>query len=265
LKPADHISFVVPSGNFGNALAGFFAKRMGLPMQKIIIATNENDILYRFWKTGAYEKEENVHAGGVKQTLSPAMDILISSNFERLLWFMSYGVFGSGTEDSQKKRDVASQKVKEWQTTLKEKGGFSVEQQVLEAVRAEFSSERVTDAETLATIRNVYRWAGPGQKSYVLDPHSAVSVTAALRCAEAAPGAHYMALLTAHPAKFSDAVEKALESEKAFRFQDILPRQFVGLDRLPRRLIRVKRENGLQGVRKIIIDEVDKEFKDASK
>jgi threonine synthase len=264
LKPNDQTSFVVPSGNFGNALAGFFAKRMGVPMQKIVIATNENDILYRFCNTGAYEKEENAHAGGVKQTLSPAMDILISSNFERLLWFMAHDVSGSGTEDGQKKRELASLKVKEWQAALKAKGGFSVEQQVLDAVRAEFVSERVTDAETLVTIRDVYRWAGPGTKPYVLDPHSAVSTTAALRRAETAPQVHYMALLTAHPAKFSDAVEKALESEKGFRFDDILPPQFVGLDLLPRRLIHVTKEGGLDGVRKIIMDEVEKEFKDAS-
>jgi threonine synthase len=238
---------------------------MGLPTQKIIIATNENDILYRFCQTGAYEKEENAHVGGVKQTLSPAMDILISSNFERLLWFMAYDVCGSSTEDAQEQRGLANAKVKDWQTDLKSKGGFSVGQQVLEAVRAEFSSERVTDPETLATIRDVYRWAIADQKPYVLDPHSAVSVTAALRRAEAAPDVHYMALLTAHPAKFSDAVEKALEGDKEFRFDDILPSQFVGLDRLPRRLIRVKREDGLDGVRKIIMDEVEKEFKDASK
>jgi threonine synthase len=265
LQPTDQISFAVPSGNFGNALAGFFAKRMGLPMQKIIISTNENDILYRFWRTGTYEKEENAHSGGVKQTLSPAMDILISSNFERLLWFIAYDVCGSGMEDAQKKRHLASQKVKEWQTALKVKGGFSVENEVLEAVKAEFSSERVTDLETLATIREVYRWHGTGRQPFVLDPHGAISVAAAMRAAEVAPGAHYMALLTAHPAKFSDAVEKALEGEKEFSFNEILPQQFVGLDQLPRRLIRVKREDGLDGVRKIIMEEVEKELQDATK
>jgi threonine synthase len=85
----DHIRFVVPCGNFGDILAGFFAKRMGLPISKLIIATNENDILHRFWQTGAYEKQGvhsasaegfNAHSKGVKETLSPAMDILISSS-----------------------------------------------------------------------------------------------------------------------------------------------------------------------------------------
>jgi threonine synthase len=192
------------------------------------------------------------------------MDIIISSNFEQLVWFMAYGVYGSSTEDSPQKRDAASMKVKEWQTALKSKGDFSVEQKALEAVRAKFSSEHVTDLETLATIRDVYRWLSPDRKPYVLDPHSAVSVTAALRFAETAPGVHYVALLTAHPAKFSDPVEKALEGEKEFRFNDVLTPQFVGLDRPPRRVIHVKRNEGLGGVSKIIMDEVEKEFKDPS-
>jgi threonine synthase len=237
---------------------------MGLPMQKIIIATNENDILYGFWKTGAYEKEDNAHAGGVKQTLSPAMDILISSNFAP---FVVHGVwrlrFRHGRWPGETRpREPEGQGMASGPQGERRLFGRTASSG---SVRAEFSSERVTDAETLVTIRDVYRWTTMGQKPYVLDPHSAVSVTAALRCAEVAPGMHYMALLTAHPAKFSDAVEKALESEKAFRFEDILPEQFFGLDRLPRRLIRVKREGGLDGVRKIIIDEVDKELRGASK
>jgi threonine synthase len=272
-----HIRFVVPTGNFGDILAGYFAKRMGLPMSKLIIATNENDILHRFWETGTYEKhtvhsaaaeggliEDGVkaHTEGVKETLSPAMDILVSSNFERLLWFIAYDVYGSDMMGVQERRQAAGLKVKEWQANLKTKGGFSVEKKVLDAAKADFASERVSDAETVATIRDVYRWSDtPGSKGYVIDPHSAISVTAALRAAKAAPGVHNVALSTAHPAKFSHAVEMALEKEKGFQFKDVLPSQFVGLKDLPRRLMHVQKSYGLDGIRMIIVDEVNKELK----
>lgn len=245
---------------------------MGLPISKLIIATNENDILHRFWQTGAYEKQGvhnasaegfNAHSKAVKATLSPAMDILISSNFERLLWFIAYDVYTSSVDGIQERRQIAALKVKEWQTSLKKKGGFCVEQKVLAAAKADFASERVSDAETLATIRDVYRWpstGSPGLKGYVLDPHSAVSMTAALRSAKAVPGIHNLALSTAHPAKFSHAVEMALAEEKDFQFNDILPSQFVGLESLPRRVIHVQRSSGLDSVRKIIMDKVEKEL-----
>jgi threonine synthase len=260
---SDLIKFAVPTGNFGDVLAGFFAKRMGLPISELIIATNENDILYRFWQTGAYEKfpdsgtKDHNAAAVVKETMSPAMDIIVSSNFERLLWFLAYDV-----EPSEDKRRVACQKVKEWQTALKSEGRFSVEQKVLEAARNEFSSTRVSDAETLATIQDVYQWANvgsSGSKPYVLDPHSAISVTAAVRSAEAAPKFHCVALSTAHPAKFSYAVELALQKEEGFQFKDILPPQLSGLDGLPRRVIHVRRSDGLDGIRKVIMEEVGKE------
>ncbi|OXV07664.1 hypothetical protein Egran_04571 [Elaphomyces granulatus] len=265
----DHIRFVVPSGNFGNILAGFFAKRMGLPISKLIIATNENDILHRFWQTGAYEKHGVQSASaegfnvGVKETLSPAMDILISSNFERLLWFIAYDVYTSNVDGIQERRQIAALKVKEWQTSLKTKGGFCVEQKVLDAARVDFSSERVSDAETLVTIRDVYRWpntGSPGPKGYVLDPHSAISATAAQRSAKTAPGIHNVALSTAHPAKFSHAVEMALAEEKEFQFKDILPSQLLGLESLPRRVKHVQRSGGLDGVRTIIMNELEKEL-----
>ena len=248
---------------------------MGLPVSKHIIATNENDILYRFWQTGAYEKHAvygaaaeggvvedgaKAHAEGVKETLSPAMDILVSSNFERLLWFLAYDVYGSTVVNLQERRQAASLKVKEWQKNLKTKGGFSVEKKVLDAAKADFTSERVSDAETVATIRDVYRWPNtPGSKGYILDPHSAIGVTAALRSAKTAPDVHHVALSTAHPAKFSRAVEMALVDEKGFQFRDILPSEFVGLEDLPRKIIHVQKSSGLDAVRKIIVDEVNKE------
>ena len=240
-----------------------------LPISQLIIATNENDILHRFWQTGIYDKllssetkDSNTPAGTVKETMSPAMDILISSNFERLLWFLAYDVYSYSVEGFQNKWQVASLMVKEWQTALKSEGRFSVEQKILDAARSEFSSQRISDAETLATILDVYQWTGvdpSGPKHYVLDPHSAVGVTAAVRSAETAPRFHYVALSTAHPAKFSHAVELALSGEQGFQFNDILPPQLSGLDNLPRRLIHVRRSDGLDGVRKIIMEEVGKE------
>ena len=249
---------------------------MGLPVSKLIIATNENDILHRFWQTGAYEKhavhgaaaegglvEDGVkaYAEGVKETLSPAMDILVSSNFERLLWFIAYDVYGSVAMGEQERRQSAGLKIKEWQTDLKMNGGFSVEKKVLDAAKADLASERVSDADTVATIRDVYRWPNtPGSKGYILDPHSAIGVTAALRSAKAAPGVYNVALSTAHPAKFNHAVEMALVDEQGFLFKDVLPSEFVGLEDLPRRLIHVQKSGGLDGVRQIIVDQVRKEL-----
>jgi threonine synthase len=249
---------------------------MGLPVSKLVIATNENDILHRFWQTGSYEKhaihgaaaeggieEDGVkaHEDGAKETLSPAMDILVSSNFERLLWFIALQVYGSA--GGQEGKQAAGSKVKEWQTALKTNGGFSVDKEVLEAAKADFSSERVSDTQTLATIRDVYGWdAAQGEKSYVLDPHSAIAVAAALRSAEAAPGVVNVALSTAHPAKFSHAVEKAL-AETSFQFKAVLPKEFVGLEELPRRVSYLKKSGGLEGVRTVIVDGVEKELSSA--
>ena len=189
------------------------------------------------------------------------MDILVSSNFERLLWLIAYDVYGSDTTDMTQKRETASTKVKEWQTDLKTKGGFSVDKKVLEADKADFASERVSDNETIATIRDVYRWPNtPGSKGYILDPHSAIGVFAALRSAEAAPGVHNVALATAHPAKFSSAVEMALADVDGFHFGDVLPPQFVGLEDLPRRVMRVRKSEGLDGLRRVIVDEVKREL-----
>ncbi|KAL8949845.1 MAG: hypothetical protein Q9222_004085 [Ikaeria aurantiellina] len=266
----DHVRFVVPTGNFGDVLAGFFAKKMGVPSESLVVATNENDILHRFWQTGAYEKHPvhdsaaqggfvedgaRAHTAGVKETLSPAMDILVSSNFERLLWYLAYDVQGSGTATMQKKTQAACSKVMEWQTDLKAKGGFKVEKAVLDAAKADFSSERVSDDETLTTIREVYR-----KGNYVLDPHSAIGMTAAVRSAAARPGVDSVALATAHPAKFSNAVGMALRDEKGFHFNAILPEQFIGLEALQKRIKHVKKQEGLDGLRKLIIEEVAKEI-----
>lgn len=251
---------------------------MGLPISKLVIGTNENDILHRFWQSGKYKKKpavpapqqngsyihdlpaEDKHVDGVKETLSPAMDILVSSNFERLLWFLSYQVHGEG-HSVKDRRKIAGERVKGWLNELKTKGGFAVDEKILDAARKDFESERVSDQQTLATIKDVYGWPKtkdqPGH--YILDPHSAIGVTAALRSRERAKEARHVSLATAHPAKFSYAVELALRDVQGFDFKKVLPEQFIGLEELPRRVTDVSKGEGLDGLRKLIIKEVELE------
>lgn len=166
---------MVPTGNFGDILAGYYAKRMGLPIGKLVVATNSNDILARFWRSGAYEKVdsntvgEHVHAGeteatapvdgasdgkqasavlgGVKETLSPAMDILVSSNFERLLWYLAYeGIETSSSSDTEKRKE-AGETVNSWMRKVKNDGRVEVPVRVLELAKRDFLAERVSDKE----------------------------------------------------------------------------------------------------------------------
>lgn len=277
MSPQD-VRFVVPTGNFGNILAGYFAKRMGLPISKLVVTTNENDILHRFWQSGKYEKKpattaphqngnyihdlpvEEKHVDGVKETLSPAMDILVSSNFERLLWFLSYQVQDDGKSITDRRR-IAGEHVKSWLNELKTKGGFAVDSAIIDAARKDFESERVSDKETVATIKEVYSWpkisSQPGH--YILDPHSAIGVTASLRSHDRAKEALHVSLATAHPAKFSHAVELALKDDKGFDFKNVLPKEFVGIEQLPRRVTDVPKGEGLDKLRTLITKEVEEE------
>lgn len=280
--PASTIRYVVPTGNFGDILAGYFAKRMGLPTQKLIIATNENDILHRFWQTGKYEKKPvygaeaaggepadgaQAHESGVKETLSPAMDILVSSNFERLLWFLAYQVYSTNSDAESQRRAQAGEHVQSWLNALKINGGFSVEDKLVEAARLDFQSYRVSDKETLETITNVFTTVTPG---YVLDPHSAIGVAAALRSAEGKddesakpPSTHHIALSTAHPAKFANAVHDALQGEKGYSWEKVEPVEFKGLEDKPRRVSHVKKADGWEGVRRVVVAEVEAELRAA--
>ena len=236
----------VPTGNFGDILAGFYSKQMGLPISNLIIATNENDILHRFLKTGSYEKmkrldsaiqDSNVNSHpkfeDVKQTLSPAMDILISSNFERFLFHLLVQVHGSHTE--------ASQILNHYMTDLKTIGGFSVAPEVLDMARAHFSSYRASDHDTMDAIRRYYH---DGQERYVLDPHTAVGVVAAENLCNHNHTVQTIVLGTASPGKFPDAVLSAInggESLKApLQYEDFAPRALVELDGLPKRCIEIK-------------------------
>lgn len=278
--PASTVRFVVPTGNFGDILAGYFAKRMGLPSEKLVIATNENDILHRFWESGRYEKQPvygkeaegglvedgvKAHESGVKETLSPAMDILVSSNFERLLWFLAYEIYSSSSDAISQRRAQAGDHVKNWLNDLKSKGGFAVDKQILNAAQQDFTSYRVSDDETVETIKATF--SASSSQGYVLDPHSAIAVAAALRSAEVSkpPSTHHLSLATAHPAKFSNAVERALPDQIAYFQEKVLPAEFKGLEDKSRRVSLVKKSEGWEGVRKVVIAEVEAELQAAEK
>ncbi|MDB5528860.1 MAG: threonine synthase [Devosia sp.] len=180
-SPQRKISFTVPTGNFGDIFAGYAAKRMGLPIDRLIIATNANDILARTMATGRYQMD------GVEPTISPSMDIQISSNFERLL-FDAAG------------RDAAA--VNRMMDSLKQSGGFALPDSALANIRAEFSAGTTGEAETRAAIAATYKNSG-----YLLDPHTAVGVHVARN--ERQGSTPMVTLATAHPAKFADAVTEA--------------------------------------------------------
>ncbi|MEO8684330.1 MAG: threonine synthase [Devosia sp.] len=180
-SPARKVSFTVPTGNFGDIFAGYAAKRMGLPIKRLIIATNANDILRRTMDSGRYQMD------GVEPTISPSMDIQISSNFERLL-FDAAG------------RDAGA--VTRMMDSLKQSGGFALPETALANIRAEFSAGTTGEAETRAAIAATYKNAG-----YLLDPHTAVGVHVAQVERQAA--VPMITLATAHPAKFADAVKAA--------------------------------------------------------
>jgi len=148
------VQFVVPTGNFGDVLAGYYAKRMGLPMGKLVVATNSNDILARFWRSGRYELIDSSPErggladgkpvdGGVQATSSPAMDILVSSNFERLLWYLTYET-SSAAPDSAR-RASAGATIDGWMKSVKSNGRVEVPVEVLELARRDFLAERVSD------------------------------------------------------------------------------------------------------------------------
>jgi len=181
--PHRKISFTVPTGNFGDILAGWIAKRMGLPIDRLVIATNENDILARALATGTYDVK------GVQATQSPSMDIQVSSNFERLL-FEAYG------------RDDAA--IRALMNSLQQSGRFDIAAPALEAIRAEFDALRTGEIGTTKEMTRTYQEAG-----YVLDPHTAVGVHAARKIAKTHPSTPMVVLGTAHPAKFVDAVTRS--------------------------------------------------------
>lgn len=206
--PARPVSFTVPTGNFGDIFAGYIARKMGLPIEQLVIATNQNDILDRAIKSGDYK------TNGVKPSISPSMDIQVSSNFERAL-FDAYGRDGT----------AVAALMDEMKT-----GGFSISQGALQMLRETFASGRCSEEETRATITHAYATTGE-----VLCPHSAVGVKVAEEHLGQVP---MITLATAHPAKFPDAVEAAMGTRPA------LPDRMADLFDRPERMTRVANDLG---------------------
>ncbi|WP_138379339.1 threonine synthase [Luteithermobacter gelatinilyticus] len=178
--PARPISYSVPTGNFGDVYAGYVARCMGLPIEQLVVATNINDILARSLTSGDYT------VGTVQPTISPSMDIQVSSNFERLL----YNLY-----------DGQAAEIRRLMENLKQAGSFTIDGPQLEKAQALFEACRVSEEDTRATIREVY-----DETEILLDPHTAVGVCAA-RSKRRRAETPMVTLSTAHPAKFPDAVE----------------------------------------------------------
>ncbi len=182
----DHVDFVVPSGNFGDILAGYFAKLMGLPIRHLVCASNENKVLTDFLTTGIYDKRRQFF-----KTSSPSMDILVSSNLERLLFLAS---------------QCNATMVSKWMDDLNSKGFFKVEDFVIEEIKTTFKAYCCTEPETISTIGNTYREYG-----YLCDSHTAVGIKVAddyrKDCNDDTP---LIVLSTASPYKFPSPVSKAI-------------------------------------------------------
>ena len=187
------INFSVPTGNFGDVYAGYLAKKIGLPINKFVVATNQNDILHRAITNGAYNVEN------VLETISPSMDIQIASNFERL-------IFDLNNHSDKKTIDVMKD--------IKEKGKYEIQKENLDKINVDFLSSRMDENEVLNTIKTIYE-----KFDKVLDPHSAIGYGA---FDKVNLEGNNIVLATAHPCKFPDAIEKAinikaeLPSELAF-------------------------------------------------
>lgn len=200
--PQRPVSFAVPTGNFGDAFAGYVASRMGLPIERILVATNANDIMARAFEEGRYAR------GQVAFTQSPAMDIQIASNFERL-YFEAVG--RDGVETARAFEAFAKN------------GILDIPTQARSAMAAMFSGASVSEAETAATIRAILQETGE-----IIDPHTAVAV-----CAARKAGTPMIALSTAHPAKFPEAVEAACGCTP------VIPERSAALADLPERFDRL--------------------------
>ena len=178
------VSFAVPTGNFGDIFAGYVAKKMGLPIEKLMVATNENDILERVINMGEYKPTE------VKQSLSPSMDVQISSNFERLL-------FDVLNEDDKQ--------VSTFMNDLKSKGSFLLNKEQISTIKKDFSAKKINDTETIEIIKSFSK-----EHNFVLDPHTATAVGASKDIKD---GSEILILGTAHPYKFLETIKMATSQE----------------------------------------------------
>ncbi|UWR02159.1 threonine synthase [Ruegeria conchae] len=207
--PHRKVSFTVPTGNFGDIFAGYLAKRMGLPIDRLVVATNQNDILHRCLSGEGYFKGDTI------PSISPSMDIQVSSNFERALYF-AYGEDGGA--------------VAQLMDELKN-GGFNVSQGAMEALRESFDSGRVSEDETLATIKHTLN-----HSVELVCPHTAVGIKVAEEHRSA--DVPMITLATAHPAKFPAAVEKASGEHPP------LPSRMSDLYERPERVTRIANDLG---------------------
>ncbi|QJD17508.1 threonine synthase [Paracoccus sanguinis] len=207
--PHRKVSFTVPTGNFGDIYAGSIARAMGLPVERLVVATNQNDILNRALTSGDYR------VGRVEPSISPSMDIQVSSNFERAL-FGAYD--GDGAAVAQLMAELSGQ------------GGFAISQGAREHLAEIYDSGRVSEPETLATIARVRAETGE-----IVCPHTAVGIKVADD--HRVDGTPMITLATAHPAKFPDAVEQAIG------LRPPLPPHMARLMDLPERVTRVENDN----------------------
>ena len=175
------LNFSVPTGNFGDVYAGYLAKKMGLPINKLVVATNQNDILHRAISKGSYEVEK------VTETISPSMDIQIASNFERLIYDLN------DCDDAQTINAM---------NDIREKGKYTIDQERLNKINADFLSSKMSEEEVLETIKKVY-----DKFDIVLDPHSAIGYGA---FDKVNLSGNNIVLATAHPCKFPDAIKNAI-------------------------------------------------------
>lgn len=192
------VNYAVPTGNFGDILAGYYAKRMGLPIDKLVIATNSNDVLHRFMHTGEYRRQRT------RATLAPSMDISVSSNFERYLYYLT-------NEDGQLLRT--------WMDEFENKGAVILPESCIQLARSEFLSWTAGKTEILATMRSVYE-----KHQHLICPHTATAV-AAVRRLQMDPD-RTVVLATAHPAKFEDALLLAVSNQVLPPRPDILMELF---------------------------------------
>ena len=219
--PFRPVSFTVPTGNFGDIFAGYVAKRMGLPIDRLVIATNQNDILHRTLQSGDHSK------AGVTPSISPSMDIQVSSNFERLVFDLY---------------DRDGEKVRQLMTNLKSDGAFALSDDALQRLREEFDSGRCDEQQTAETIDEQYRLT-----SEVLCPHTAVGVKVANDALPACQSP-MITLATAHAAKFPAAVESACGVHPE------LPARMADLFERPERITRVAGD--LQAVEDVIRERI---------
>ncbi|MCX8083556.1 MAG: threonine synthase [Calditerrivibrio sp.] len=213
LEEFPKVYFSVPTGNFGNIFAGFIAWKMGLPIKKLILATNENNILTRFIQNGDYSVSE------VVQTYSPSMDIQVASNLERYLYFLY-------NENSE----ILTKKMFEFQENHK----LTFSKEELTKIQETFISISTTNDETLNTIKSFYNTHG-----YILDPHTACGVNAVKKIDDGS--SYFITLATAHPAKFEDAIIKAIgkKPEEPDRIKAIKTKE-KRYSRLPNSIAEVK-------------------------